>query len=255
VNGTWLSLTHYAGGARQARHVHDFHQISFLVVGSLRETLDGREFELHCPSAAWKPAGVPHEDDWGPHGALVFSINVQPANDPFGVSAQEPRWADLPRAYPLRRLIASAFVAADATCSAGGTHDAAKLLSGTQAARRRPPAWLEEVRAALAEENGLAVHDAAAAAGVDRAHLCRMFQRHYGLPPSVYRRRVLASRALATIASTTLGLSRVACQAGFSDQPHMNRVLRAETGLPPNLFRRLLSREITSVQDGAPSGA
>jgi AraC-like DNA-binding protein len=248
--GVWFSLTHYSGSGHQPAHSHDFHQISFLVSGSLRERLQREEYELHCAAIGFKPAGAPHEDRWGQSGALLFSINL-PADWPFS-RRPRPQWRRLQPGFPLAATIASSFAAPGPADPSEAVEATLRLLAGEPPHIPPPPRWIESVRTTLALQPELTIGEAAARVEVDRAHLARTFRRVYGVAPSVHRRRALACRAVDAIARSRGGLSEIAYELGFADQAHMSRVLRIEAGLSPQRLRRLLTRKITSIQDAAP---
>jgi AraC-like DNA-binding protein len=253
AGGAWFSLTHYAGSGHQPAHAHDFHQISFLVGGSLKECLYGEHYELHCTAIGFKPAGEQHEDQWGQLGALLFSINL-PAGWPLPTRIK-PHWRRLDPGFPLAATIASSFTEPAPADPDQTVDEALRLLSGERARLAAPLKWIESVRERLALDPGVSVSELAAWADVDRAHLARTFRENIGTAPSVHRRRALACRAVDALTRGGGKLSAIANDLGFADQGHMNRVLRREAGLSPLRLRRLLTQEVTSIQDTAPSPA
>ena len=83
ANGAGLDvrLSWYEPGAHMDRHVHDRHQISWLLAGELRERSAGREFELVDLSRGVKPAGCPHANVYGRSGSLILALNIDPGSD------------------------------------------------------------------------------------------------------------------------------------------------------------------------------
>jgi AraC-like DNA-binding protein len=213
----------------------------------MAETLDGRDFAMEARAAAYKPAGSPHSNRWGREGALVFSITFGGLMVGFGASPK-PGWWSLPPTLPLGQMVAACFQP-DEIRRREAIEDAFLLVSSGLLPGADAPRWLRTARDALAEQADLSIAEVAVAVGVDRSYLARAFQRSYGMPPSVYRRRILSARAVAAVARTETPLSRVAHESGFSDHAHMTRTLRSDTGLNPVLLRSLLTKEITSIQD------
>ena len=213
----------------------------------MEETLDGQEFSLEGRGAGYKPAGSPHSDRWGEEGALVFSITLE-ALALGTAKGPERGWRTLPPALPLGEIVAACFQPGEER-RREAIEEALVLVSNGSLPRRAAPRWLKRARDALIEQADLSVEEVARVVGVDRSYLTRVFQRCYGIPPSVFRRRILAARALAALARTDAPLARVAHEAGFSDHAHMTRTLRSDTGLNPRLLRSLLTHEITSIQD------
>ena len=235
--GLAATLTHYPGAGKHPLHSHDHLQVSFVLAGDLVEELEGRE-HLACAGArGHKPAGARHRDSWGDQGVLIFTLRLWDPEEQW-----EPRWTmggRLGSVAPLVRIFAQE-AAPDRREEA-----AADLLSGTlpvELPRGSPPAWLERARASIHDAPELLrIAEAASEGGVNVTHLSRMFRRFYGMPPSIYRRRVLLGRAACALGRSQVPLAHVAVKAGFYDQAHLSRVMRTEIGLTPAQARALLT--------------
>ena len=250
--GIGATLTHYPAAGRQKPHAHDHLQVSFLLAGWLDERLEGRDYSAAGMARGHKPAGAVHSDVWGQQGALVFTLRIgPPAAAALGIDFA-PGWTGLGRAGPVAALVR---LLAEGGDPAAREEAAIDLLAVGLAPGHRPqaaPRWLKRIRDALhdaPERFGIAA--AAREAGIHRAHLSRLFSRSYGVPPSIYRRRLLVSRAAAALARSRAPLAQVAVEAGFCDQSHLSRALRAETGLTPAGMRALLV-DATFVQEERP---
>jgi AraC-like DNA-binding protein len=236
--GSSLVLSHYPPGGSQGRHAHDHAQLSFLLCGEIEEQIGGRSFEALGPSTCFKPAGAPHSDNWGRHGALMLSLRMsEPSSEP---APRPAHWRSAnmrsvgmvlraalnPSVRPQFDLLSSDLL---------GCANDKELRFGS------PPSWLKRVREAAAEAPDFSIAEAAREAGVHRVHLSRAFARAYGLPLSVYRQRTRLARAVTNTLRSPDGLADVALEAGYADQAHMTRSLRAATGTTPRGLRRLLS--------------
>lgn len=86
--------------------------------------------------------------------------------------------------------------------------------------------------------------------GMTREHASRIFRRHFGLPPSVFRSEQRFRGALTLLIDSTTPLASIALEAGYADQAHLTRDFKARTGMSPGAFRRSFrtDQEITSVQ-------
>lgn len=78
-------------------------------------------------------------------------------------------------------------------------------------------------------------------AGIHRAHFSTTFRNYYGVPPSVFRQKVLVTRAISETVCTRDSLTRIAYDVGFSDQSHMSRLVRAIVGISPMSLRKFLA--------------
>lgn len=76
-----------------------------------------------------------------------------------------------------------------------------------------------------------------AAVGVDRCHLCRVFQRAVGLPPQRFRAHLRVARARALLAAG-LDCTEVAYAVGFCDQSHLSRCFKELTGTTPGAYAK-----------------
>ncbi len=85
-----------------------------------------------------------------------------------------------------------------------------------------------------AENVGL--DELAAAAGVSRFHLIRVFHRRYGLTPFAYQRNRRIEKARAVL-RTGKSIADAAAAAGFADQSHLGRSFRAVMGSTPGEYR------------------
>ncbi len=113
-----------------------------------------------------------------------------------------------------------------------------------------PSPALSEMADGLAIDPHHHVGAAAGQLGMTREHASRIFRRHFGLPPSVFRSEQRFRRALSMVAAFATPLASIALEAGYADQAHLTRDFKARMGLNPGALRKSLrlDPEITSVQ-------
>ena len=80
--------------------------------------------------------------------------------------------------------------------------------------------------------------DAARAAGMARVYFSRLFKEQEGTTFEAHVRRLRLARAKQLLASTGLGIARVAEMSGFRGAPYFCRVFRTATGTTPAGYRR-----------------
>ena len=73
--------------------------------------------------------------------------------------------------------------------------------------------------------------------GLTREHISRAFRRVFGVSPARFRGELLAREAWSNVVATTVPLSKIAMDLGYSDQSHMSRCVKAFTGHPPARWR------------------
>ena len=79
--------------------------------------------------------------------------------------------------------------------------------------------------------------DLAAAAKLSCGYFCQSFKDSFGCPPHSYIVRRRVDRAKELLETTTMPLSQIALDCGFSDQSHFSRIFRRVTGEAPRLWR------------------
>lgn len=255
------SVVRYPPGWRYAAHSHESTQISFLLAGHVREIVGADEHDADRFSLVSKPLGVRHANEFGPHGALMLSIGLDPASlDGAGPGPSRWFWAGAEgfRAG-LSELLAgfSGTTPLDADALDMAVADIVAALEARDvepsARAGQAPAWLTRAKSQLLDSDAdLAA--LCAEASVHRVSLARAFRRHYGRSITATRRHARVSRAVAALTGQSArradGLAEIALASGFSDQSHMTRAFRLETGLTPGLVQRLVAAgQVTSVQD------
>jgi len=239
-DGMIASLAYYTAAARQRLHSHEFSQVSFLLAGAMLERLEGTEHELHSAAVGYKPAGSRHEDHWGREGALIFSVRLPPDARP-GAACEG--WVLHAQSKAVSALVKACLHAPTIATRGEAVGDLLALGYGRdEPIGARTPPWVEAVRCRINDApDEVAIETLAEEAGVDRSHLSRIFRSCFGVPPSIYRRRILAARAVQAVTQQQQRFSEVAAQAGFSDQAHMTRTLHDQVGVSPGRLRRMLS--------------
>lgn len=235
------SLAFYAPESRQALHQHDYTQISFLLSGEMLERHRGRDWTPPGAGVGVKPAGLPHENKWGPAGVLIFSAKLADAAS-GDFQATEPGWAACPAQPLVAPLVRACLDAADRCGLEEALVDLLALPMRQGGSLGSPPPRLEQARQAILEQpDAMRIAEAARLAGLHRVRFSTLFRHHYGIPPSLYRLRALTARAVGDIALSTASLTYVAHDCGFSDQSHLTRSVKRATGLSPKRLRALLA--------------
>jgi transcriptional regulator GlxA family with amidase domain len=84
----------------------------------------------------------------------------------------------------------------------------------------------------------LSVPQLAARMFLSPGHFTEIFTREVGMPPAAYLRRLRLERAQTLLRETTLPVTAVAMQVGFSDAAGLSRAFRGAFGLSPLQYRR-----------------
>ncbi len=241
-----VNLSFYGPNSSMPAHDHEIDQISFLLAGELRESVGVDEADLCTFARGLKRSGISHANRFGPHGALILSINLElQERDPFSSS---PGWewqrGDVVRSAmaalnPLARLRDEP----NPLCRVQIIWDmmATQVDDEDRPSRVGVSSWLRDVREQLIEEpeaNSLA--DIAGQSGRHPVHLSRAFKTAFGVPPSVYRARCRLARAVSHLLEGQ-SPAIAASTAGFADQSHFARAVRREMGVTPRHLQSLMA--------------
>lgn len=217
----------YAPASRQAAHAHDSTSVSFVGRGGFDESAGGVKRTGVAGDVIVKPAGVVHEDVYGPAGAKMFTLVLDEDMGSY-------RWlfGGAPAALFTRAIVewraGSAFeeVAVDLLAA---IHDGRP--------RMRSPR-MREVAERVATTD-VSVDALARDVSMHPVALARAFRREHGMSITCFRRRVRLRRATSLLSAGDLSLADVALESGFTDQSHFCRIFKTEMGVTPTTFRAL----------------
>ena len=225
--------------------------VTFIVAGSLRETV-GTKSEIAGPlSVVLKPAGTEHADEFGPAGAVALSVRLDQsfikALQDWERDLVQWRWQHSGGATKWFLLLLKSLQRTNdesRTATENAIYEMlAALCHVSAAAPCHAPQWLQRVKLEIDDdvENCGRVRDLAERAGVHPVYLARQFRSYLGVSVSEYvrQRRVAATAQL--LLRDHESLASIACEAGFSDQSHMGRIFKHKTGLTPHAYRRIVS--------------
>jgi len=232
-------------------HSHELAFVAVLLDGLYGERYGRQERQFHPFTVHFRPAGIPHQDEIGPHGVRFFEIELRPtwARRMQDCSATLDSAHDDTHGGPMLWLAMKLF--REIHCP-GAADDLsiecllAELLATI--ARMRPehsrhrPAWLSRITDRLESEypERLTLEDLSHEAGVHPVHLSRVFRRFTGegIGERVHRMRIRA--ACEQMLDLETPLAQISVATGFADQSHFTRVFRRVTGVSPARFREIL---------------
>ena len=115
--------------------------------------------------------------------------------------------------------------------------------------------WQEElaVRLLLSPASAPAtIGTVAAACGISTAQFSRAFKNRFGVTPLSWRLSARVERAKVMMLETTLSLTDIALECGFTEQSHFNHIFLKRVGTSPSGWRRQHSAQATrpDAQDG-----
>lgn len=240
------SETYHAPRLRTPVHEHDVACVHFVLSGVYEESDRTGRHRLVAGEVLFKPPGIAHWNEFHEAGSVALRFEV----DLESIPALERR---LPRRPKSVRCPAIASIATRARDEIASGDDLAPVMVDglaldllTRIARADRPASRSDRRLARAcaswldanFTNPVALADAAAALGVERTTLARVFRRCTLHTVGDYLRHCRVMFAAEILrASPADRLADVAARAGFSDQSHLTRCFKKVIGETPARWR------------------
>jgi AraC family transcriptional regulator len=107
----------------------------------------------------------------------------------------------------------------------------------------KPPIWLRHVEQEVMDNlwEMPTLQALADTAGVEPAHMVRMYRRYFGISIGTASRRARLAHARTLMLDQDMPLAHVAAETGFADQSHMGRWFRREYGVTPQRLSGLFN--------------
>jgi len=244
-----LRITRYPPGYAMTRHRHCTDGVSVVLSGCLVEGAVDKEVVVGPGDTVLKPAGVNHDNRFGPHGAVLLSLTLVEGTlrdlDP-----RLDRWRWTANAAAAEELLRLAAVDLESVCRMLPSEEprlealarvAPNLCEGGLVGTA--PLWVESTRTAIARTDDahrgerMTVRHLAAKTGRHPAHLTERFRTHTGSSIRSYASWCRAADAFTRLTLSDEPLSSVAYAAGYYDQSHLCRSLRRHLGVTPTTVR------------------
>ena len=109
----------------------------------------------------------------------------------------------------------------------------------------RPGAAVEAAVRFVSEhlQDGIALDDLAAAAGLSKCHFIRRFHNETGLTPGDFLKRFKMARAMELLVGSDQPVSRIASIVGYRNAASFGRTFRLINGTTPSLYRLTRTRQ------------
>ncbi|HEY2533555.1 MAG TPA: helix-turn-helix transcriptional regulator [Xanthobacteraceae bacterium] len=111
------------------------------------------------------------------------------------------------------------------------------LAENLHIAKTPLPHWTGRLATALQRTPSLSLRRWAGEVGMRPEALSRGFQREFGVSPKQFRLEARARRAWLELLRSSLTLTTIAHDFGFSDLAHLSRSVRSLTGYSPSAWR------------------
>lgn len=227
------------------RHVHDLHQLEYVLQGVLEVETDSSAYIMSARQAAWIPAGLGHVStiDTQVRSVSIFlhPMLIQPGHRGAGIVAVSPLLREMIRyasRWPINRPSSDALADAYFHCFA---ELLAELLDA-QHPFSLPTTHHPQLAAALKHTRNnldrITIEDAAASAGMSPRSLRRLCQRDLQMTWREYTQQARLMRAAALLADPELTVLQAATIVGFDSASSFTRAFRNTWGQSPSAYRR-----------------
>jgi AraC family transcriptional regulator len=245
----------HSSARKLPEHTHELPFVAVLLDGDYGERY-GRQHRQFGPfSMAFRPAGIPHQDEIGPRGVRFFEIEVRPswqsrmqdcsgtldvAHDECG--GGESLWL----AMQLFRETRAPAGDSDLCLGSLLSELLASIARMPRESTKDSPRWLGRVVDKLKTEycERLSLDDLALEAGVHPVHLSRVFRRCEGVGIGEYVHHLRIRAACEQMLAPQKSLAEISLATGFADQSHFTRAFRRITGMSPGAFRKLVAPRV-----------
>ena len=257
VGGAIFTELQHSQPRKLPAHSHELPFFCLVFGGDYAEKYGRRDVQFRPFTFAYRPAGVPHQDEVGPRGARMFGIEVE---RDWQRSVQEGS-GDLGIAYdfeggPSLWLALKLYLETRTPVDEDDLQVVSLMseLLGSVACKPErctvAPFWLRRIKEKLQVEyrKRMTMDELASEAGVHPVHLSRAFRKFTGIGIGEYVHRLRIREACERMLDPEQSLADISCDLGFADQSHFTRTFHGITGRSPGAFRGMLSESaITSV--------
>jgi AraC family transcriptional regulator len=245
----------HSSARKLPEHAHELPFFAVLLGGEYGERYGHQHKQFGPFTIAFRPAGVPHQDEIGPHGVRFFEIEIRPiwkrriqdcsgsldtAHDECG--GGEMLWL----AMKLFRETHGPREQSDLCLGSLLAELVAAVARVPRETAKDAPRWLGRVVDKMKTEycERLTLEDLAREAGVHPVHLSRVFRRCEGEGIGEYVHRLRIRAACEQMLAPQRSLAEIGLATGFADQSHFTRAFRRITGMSPGEFRRLVTPRV-----------
>jgi AraC family transcriptional regulator len=230
-----VSQVRFAAAERLRWHAHPRACVAVVVDGAVQKRFTRLCTEAPEAMVVSMPAEEPHEDVFGPAGAMIVVVEAE-----GGVSSVScfRDWGALLLA---QRIVHE--LAVDDAFSRLALEGLALELSAAAGRRRpvrpQPERWLQDAYEILHERfrELPTAAEIGACVGVHPSHLARCFRAHYRESLGGCVRRLRLDWAASELVRSDIPLAWRATEAGFVDQSHFTRAFKGRFGITPARYR------------------
>lgn len=244
--GVVLHASRFGPDAYVERHRHTHAYACFLAEGTLHESVQESTLHFLPSTLILHPPGEVHDDRFEGSGFCVdlqFAPTWMKQTLGNATPVTERMAFDHGRTFCAGLRLFHLFIHRASASVLDIEEIALDLLSTDYSAtprRRHRPSWVPAVIDQIEAEPTVSrsLSEWAQLPGVHPVYFARAFQRACGMSLGQYQRHARVRRAVRLLSHTTLPISHIAHDCGFSDQSHLTHLLKRFTGFTPADLRQ-----------------
>ena len=250
VGGAIFTELAHSRARKLPAHSHELPFFCLFLGGDYAEKYGRRDHQFRPFTSAFRPAGVPHQDEIGPRGARMFGIEFQPSWQrsiadcsgtlavAYDLEGGPALWLSLKLYSETRTPLDPVDLQVEGLVS--------ELLGVVALKPERctvAPFWLRRIHEKLRTQyrDRLTMDDLSREAGVHPVHVSRVFRRFSGMGIGEYVQRLRVREACERMMGREASLADISCDLGFADQSHFTRTFHSIAGTTPAAFRAMLA--------------
>jgi AraC family transcriptional regulator len=244
--GVVLHASRFEQDAYVERHRHTHAYACFLAEGTLHERVQDSTSRFLPNTLILHPPGEVHDDRFEGFGFCIdlqFSPTWMKQTLGNATPVTERLAYDHGRTFCAGLRLFHLFMHRASASVLDIEELALELLSADRSLRpgtRHRPSWVSAVIDQIEAEPALthSLSEWAKLPGVHPVYLARAFRKACGMSLGQYQRHARVRRAVQLLSHTTLPISHIAHDCGFTDQSHLTHLLKRFTGFTPADLRQ-----------------
>lgn len=240
------ATSYHQGDGAGVMHYHENSHLSFVLTGGGIEKRKSSEFERSPGQIMFFHAGESHQCINKLFPARNVNLEIEPVflrDNRLTESAVNLSVLKNPNSKFIMLKVYKEILTADAFSASS-----IKLLllnlvcaDNKTGSEKGPPLWVNVIKELLNDRwnENLTLKDLSKATGVHPVTISKFFPKYFSCSFGEYMRGLKIEKSLQMIKTSSLSLTEIAYECGFSDQSHFTRTFKHLTGFLPNTYARL----------------
>ena len=236
--------SYFKGDNTDFAHSHENSHISFILEGGNLEKRKNGEFERTPGQVMFFNSGEVHQSITKIFPSRNINLEIEPSflrDNSITESAINRAITKNPNAKFIMLKVYREISAGDKFSDSSIRMLLLNLIGSAPKDTSREPAWVKTVSELLNDRwnEKLTLRDLAKATNIHPVTISKYFPKYFSCTLGEYLRKLKIEKSVYLIKATSLSLTEIAYECGFSDQSHFTRTFKKLTGFLPNIYEKL----------------